>query len=277
MKTTKSHFLVLLSLLTLFGSCQINDGEMPKTTGELQIFDYCNVNTLSSLDMLDNVIGLSLYLSAPDSIKSITALKVLKGMSVVKTKPSTYKLVKYDKDYYRIDTLYTVVIDSNSIYKKGAKWQITKFGGYYSSNQTSTITCLDTNKWSFKTDKTQLCNWLTSGELIVTSSNQRPLFFSKVTITGANNLSTTDSLYNSYKVNYTITSPLFKDSLQWKISDGKFTGYGEYVDTKQNMTINGAYSFSNKIIYHNGITITNPNNNLDCYYRTYQTTNQLDY
>ena len=278
MKRNNSFIIALLSAILLLSSCEIEEAKTPATVPDVQLFNYCESNTFNTLEQLDNVIGLSLYLNAPDSVKNVTLIKVLKGMVVIKTRPFTYKLVKYDNKSYVVDTVNTVIIDSSSIFTKGAKWKIIRGSNYYyynmpkTYNDTSIITCLDATKWSFKTNRTRLSDFLTSGELIISSNGKRPLFFSKVTVIGTNDLTQKDTTNNLHKVNYSIKTTLVKDSLRWKFKEGKFSSVWEDMKLNTKFSIDAEYSIQNKTIVNGQNKTILENSNSPHYYQPiYQT------
>jgi ABC-type uncharacterized transport system auxiliary subunit len=268
MKHNKLVLIALLSALTMLTSCEI---ESPKTTTyvpELELFNHCESNTFRTLEIMDNAIGLSLYLSAPDSMKNITQLRLLKDMAVIVKKKNNYYLVSCYKNSLSIDTLFSVRIDSSSIFTKGAKWKIRKYNNDYTrtaQNDTITITCLDSTKWSFKTNQTKLSRYLCSGELIISSSSKKPLYFSKVSVTGSNLLTEVDTFRNySYKVAYEIQSALVKDSLKWKFKDGGFLSHWEDLIKKKDLSIEATYSAPYKKIKNgaNEIEVQNFDNQI---------------
>jgi hypothetical protein len=251
MKYYNTYIIILLSAIFALSSCELEMAKKVPTLPEVELFNYCETNTFNTLDILDNAIGLSLYLEAPDSMKNITMLNVLKNKSVIKTQPLTYKLITYNNKYHNIDTILTVKIDSSSIFKKGAKWEI-KFGSYYLASspysKTSFITCLDSTKWSFKTNRSKLSDFVTTGELIITSSAKKPLFFSKVTVTGDNEFNDLDTTNTGCKANVSITNALVKESLKWKFNAGNFTCHWNNLKTKSVIDIQAEYTPENKWI-----------------------------
>lgn len=236
----KNKLFLLINFLLLLGfsSCEIREPESKPDITETgrQIFHYSETNIFQLVSLFDKALGINNYINTPDSMKEMNRQLYLSSYGVCHDKNKWY--LKQN-----LDTVFSIVIDSNSIHTIGAVWKIKE----QYADSFCTVRCLAFNKWQISSVENRYAPWIVNSQLNLNCSDSiSPLSFrtADFSITGNGDLLSYGNSLQTVHITYAITDKLVHESADTKIASGSIGVVAIDLDTNQTESAIGEYIIS---------------------------------